>query len=67
MPGYAVEHLIMKKHIFDPREMVKIFVVSMTVVDQRLEQLGWLPCKEVREAPIRAMERAMRNYQEAPQ
>jgi Zn-dependent peptidase ImmA (M78 family) len=67
MPAYAVEYLIMKRNICDPEELAKIFVMPMTMLDLRLETLGWLPCKEVREAPIRAMEAELRRWEEAPQ
>jgi Zn-dependent peptidase ImmA (M78 family) len=67
MPGHAVEILMMKRHICDPRELVKMFVVPMTVLEQRLETLGWLPCKEVREAAIRRRKAALRRRVEAPQ
>jgi Zn-dependent peptidase ImmA (M78 family) len=60
MPGLAFETLIMKRNMVDPREMKKVFGVSIENVELRLEALGWIPSKWVREAPIRAMEAKIR-------
>ncbi|WP_277188068.1 ImmA/IrrE family metallo-endopeptidase [Caballeronia sp. BR00000012568055] len=60
MPGLAFETLIMKRNLVDPREMIEVFGVSMANLEYRLEALGWIPSKRVREAPIRAMQAEIR-------